>query len=679
MFIEACIIACGMFAGSELFKKIKGNKQGKAEDPQHAPIIEKAQSPVQDQGTLPDEEARTEYELMVNRNVKYSYGIASLAIAGNLFFSPLKLVSGICLLYAGRPLFKRAKDAVFKEKRVRIEILDTFAVLAAFFLGYFTTGAIMSILYWNAQKLRLKTENRSRKSLTSIFKEQPLFVWRYQDGVEVEIPFHSLQAGNIIVVHAGEPVPADGVITYGYASIDQHLLTGESRPAEKGVGDEVFASTVIISGRIHVKVEKAGDETVAAKICEILNNTADFTAAVESAGQEIADASVVPSLLLSIVGYPLVGVEGTAALFSSNFLSSFRMTSPIGMLNFLNIASKNSILIKDGRSLQLLPVVDTVVFDKTGTLTQEQPFVRKIHTFHDTSEDQVLTLGAAAEYRQIHPIAAAIIEEAGRRNLIIPAIDETNYRIGFGVAVRVEHQWIRVGSEQFMVNEGIEFPEGIDEIRNESFDQGCSLIYVASGSLVIGAIELHPTIRSETRRVIKRLKEMDMSLIIISGDHEKPTKLMAETLAFDGYFAEVLPKDKADLIEQLQKEGRKVCFVGDGINDAIALKKANVSVSMRGASTVATDSAQVVLMDETLEKLPSLFELAVNFQNTMRDTFCAVSAPVIFCIGGVFYANFTLFSTVVLYGASLASGAAVAVLPALKKNKRLIGSEVQKT
>jgi heavy metal translocating P-type ATPase len=459
----------------------------------------------------------------------------------------------------------------------------------------------------------------------------------------------------------------DGVIISGNASIDQHVLTGESQPAEKGMGDQVFAATIILSGRLHVRVENAGHETVVAKIVRILNKTDDFKSFVQLQGEQIADKSVLPTLAASAFAYPFVGAYGTIALLSSNFLDNMRIVAPIGMLNILRVASQGGLLIKDGRSLELLNQVDTFIFDKTGTLTLEQPYIRSVFSFSDIKEDRILAYAAMAESRQNHPIAKAILEEARKLETDLPEPDEASYKIGYGITVKSEGRIIRAGSARFMEMEGISIPAKASEIANKSYDRGYSLVYVAVDNTLAGAIELEPTIRPEAEQLIADLKERDMSVHIISGDHEEPTRALAQKLGIDHFFAEVLPKNKADLIEELRKQGRKVCFVGDGINDSIALKKAHVSISLRGASTVATDTAQIVLMDGTLKKIPVLLNLAHDFQKNMRDSFYVVCAPAVFGIGGIFFLHFGLLSAVLMYNVSLAAGAGHAMLPWIKR------------
>lgn len=667
MFLEVCLISMALHSGSKMYEKLKGKLSSK----KNAPPSSKAKKAVQrvNAKSSPDSKTITTYEKEVNRHLMVSAISAGLAGTGALIYAPLSMISVIGIMYTAFPVFKIGIKAVFKERRVRAEILDSIAIIATLLCGYIFIIALALTVYHSAHKLRIKTENKAKESLINIFGEQPGFVWILKDEVEIEIPFESLKTDDIVVVRAGEQVPADGLITKGMASIDQHVLTGEAQPAEKGIGERVFAATVVLSGRVQIQVTKTGKETVAAKIGEILKNTTDFTAFIESAGQKIADASVIPTLALSIGALPFVGVLGTVSLLCSCYLVNMRLVAPLSMLNFLQIASDDGILIKDGRSLQLLPQVDTVVFDKTGTLTMLQPCVRNIYLFENAEEETVLAYAAAAEYRQKHPIAAAILEEARKRKLTISTIDDAEYKIGYGISVTIDKKLIRVGSQRFVEMENIEPPAAFAAIQTACHERGCSIVCVAENDRLIGAIELEPAIRSEVKQIIRRLRKRNISFYIISGDHEKPTRMMAEKLGIEHYYSEVLPENKAELIEHLQACGKKVCFVGDGINDSIALKKANVSVSIRGASTVATDAAQIVLMDKTLKKLPDLFDISYEFQNNMKDTFFVMGSWVVFFIGGVFFVHLRIISSQIGFGASLLSGATVSTLPALKKRK----------
>lgn len=466
-----------------------------------------------------------------------------------------------------------------------------------------------------------------------------------------------------MVVNAGEVLPIDGIITTGVASIDQHTLTGESQPAEKGVGDQVFASTIVLSGKIYIQVQQTGKDTIAAKIGELLVSTAEFKTTAQSYGEEVADKSALPSLIVSGVALLTSGYRGALAILFAQPGENMRIVAPLSALNFLKIAAEQGILIKDGRALELLSQVDTIVFDKTGTLTQEQPHIGKIYTFLDYEEDELLRYAAAAEYKQTHPIAKAILQEAQMRQLSGLEIDDAKYEIGYGMTVNISNRLIRVGSVRFMDMEKIAIPEEMHLLITACHEFGRSLVMVAIDNQLAGAIELHATIRPEVKNIIHNLRQRQMSLYIISGDHEKPTQQLAQELEIDNYFADVLPENKANLIEQLQNEGKVVCFVGDGINDSIALKKAHVSISLQGASTIAMDTAQVILMDKSLNHLTQLFELAYDLENNLDTGLITTIAPGMTVVGGVFLMHFGIISSRVLFNVGLVAGVTNAMLP----------------
>ena len=595
-----------------------------------------------------------------------------LTTVGALAYPPL-IIAGIAgMVYITIPIWQKAYRSLFKKRQVDIAVIDSIALPGIFLTGHYFIAAIAYWLYAVSQKLLLKTEDQSVKSLIGIFGEQPNFVWVLKDNTEIEMPFDTLKVGDIIVVNAGETIPIDGIIAGGIVSIDQHILTGESQPAEKGVGDKVFASTVVLSGRINIQVEQAGKDTVAAKIGDILISTMDFKTSIQSRGQEIADKSALPTLILSGLAIPVAGHTGALAVLASCLGDNVRITSPLSVLNFLKIASEQSILIKDGRAIELLSKVDTIVFDKTGTLTQEQPHVGKIYTLHDYQENELLTYAAAAEYKQAHPVAKAIIQAANERELTLPDIDEAKYDIGYGIKVSIFNQLVRVGSIRFMEMEEIVIPEEIKHMMSDCHDSGHSLVMVAIDNQLAGAIELHATIRPEAKSIIKDLQQRNMSTYIISGDHEKPTQRLAKELGIDNYFADTLPENKANLIEQLIEAGKVVCFVGDGINDSIALKKAHVSISLKGASTIATDTAQIILMDESLKHLCQVFDLAGDLDKNLNTGLITTIVPGLITISGVFLIHLGIIGSLVVFNVGLLAGVINSMWPLVEYHKKKV-------
>ena len=611
----------------------------------------------------------SEAEQQIDRDLK-SLGLSlAFATAGTLFYPPLTLLSIPSLVYYIIGLVRHGYHSLLEKRRFSMATLDAIALSALLFTGnYFVTAFACSLLAL-AQKIQIKTKEGSKKSVINVFEYQSQNVWLLRDGLEVEIAFDALQIGDTVVVNYGQMIPIDGLITHGYASIDQRILTGESQPAEKEVGDEVFASTIVIEGRICIRVERVGTETIAAQIGDLLRSTTDFKSSVQSKGEEVADKSALALFGLGMLALPVGGLNSALAVLLAPMVDTLRMAAPLSILNFLQIASRQGILIKDGRALELLSKVDTIVFDKTGTLTEEQPHIGALYPCSDLHENELLRVAAAAEQKQTHPIARAILKEAQDRDLALPDIEKAKYEIGYGLEVTLKQKVVLIGSKRFIERSGVAIPPEIKLKQEYCNENGYSLVYVAMDGTLAGAIELHPTIRPESKHVINELRKRGLAIYIISGDHEMPTKKLATELGISHYFAETLPENKADLIEQLQQEGKAVCFVGDGINDSIALKKANVSVSLRGASAIAMDTAEILLMDESLSQLLQLLDIAESLNNNMKANLLITIIPGVICVTGAFFLHFGVLSTLFFYNFGLVAGVGNAMLP-LMRNQR---------
>ncbi len=603
-------------------------------------------------------------EQAADSQIRFALTMLGVTTVGRLVFPPLLLLDLPAVLYIAWQSGRYAYQAWRQKGQITADFVDLGIAAGIIAGGYYGLAFGSFAMTSLCRKLVARTEDQSRKSLINVFGQQPRTVWVLADGVEVEVPFAHLQAGDTLIVGAGQPIAADGLVSDGAASVDQHILTGEAKPVEKGIGDGVFAGTLVLMGRIFIQVEKAGAATTAAQIGVILNQTIDYKQQIESRSVALSNTAALPTLALGAIALPFVGINGALGVLESSVGYGLRLTGPIGMLNYLRAAAQQGILIKDGRSLELLKTIDTIVFDKTGTLTQEQPQLHAIHCFAELSEDELLAYAAAAEARLSHPIAHAIVAAAHARALTLPVTDQAHYQVGYGIQVKFADTLVRVGSERFMVMEGVNLSPAVQALQASSHELGYSLVMVAIEQQLAGVIVLKPTLRPEISQVVADLHARGLTLYILSGDQAEPTRRLAETLGIDHYQANTLPEQKASFIEGLQQRGRRVCFVGDGINDTIALKKANVSVSLRGATTVATDTAQVVLMDGSLQQLPALFRLADAFDATMYRSKLWAVAPGIFSMAGVFLFHFGFLSAAIIYTLSLLAGSVNAIRPA---------------
>jgi len=623
---------------------------------------------------FPDKAALQETDIAsVEEWVDGHFTLASIAMGTTLvgiWFIPFSWISIATLAYLTFPMLQRSWHGIVHQHRLKVDVINLITLPLLIGSGYLPVAAFGYWLYYLGLKVMAKAKNNSQIQLSNIFQERLSKVWIVKDEAEIEIDFEALQVGDIVVVQGGETIPVDGTITKGFASIDQCAMTGEAQPVEKEAGESVFAFTLMLTGKIWVKVEKAGDETVAAQIQSLLHDTTDYAASVELRVERLSDRLAFPSLLLGAMALPVAGYTSALVVLDSALIDHLNITGNLNVLSHLSNATQNRLLVKDGRALERLKSIDTIVFDKTGTLTQEIPHVGRIYASHSFSEDEVLIYAATAEYKQKHPIAKAILKAVEEQVLTLPTIDDTQYEIGYGVKVSLNNQTIRVGSSRYMALEDISVAD-FEVLQDNSRQHGYSLVYVAVDDHLAGVIELHPTVRPEAKSITRQLKQRGLSLVIISGDHEKPTQALANELGIDHYFAQTMPQDKAKIVEQLQQQGKSVCFVGDGINDSIALKKADVSISLNSASTIAVDTAQVVLMDDSLEQFPRLFELSESLEKNYKKSLLWDVIPNMINIGGAYFFHLGVYGAMGIYSIGLAGGVVNGILPALKARKKL--------
>lgn len=593
----------------------------------------------------------------LDRKLWVAMGSTAAAGIGDLVLPPLGLLSVPGILYVSTDLVSGTIKELKQRRRLSVDALVLLLMIACLKKGMFFACSLNMAFAMAARRLTDATRRESEADVLKVFEHQAEEVRVVRDGREQMIDFAEVERGDLVRIHAGEMIPIDGRVVSGSASVDQRVLTGEAQPVERGAGEPVLSMTMVFSGSILVRVERAGHDTVAAEIGRILEATMNQKTETQIWAEDLSNKTVVPTVIAGAALLPALGPYGAMALMQSHPKYKPILASHLALLTTFSALADRGVLIKDSRAIELLGDVDTVVFDKTGTLTLGALHVARIHLEPGCDETTLLRWTASLEAHQSHPIAAAILAEAERRQLPLSPLDDASVVVGFGLKGSVEGKALAVGSARFMANESVEVSSRIERHEARCAAEGHSLVMISCDGQCVGALELHATVRPEAAEVVRVLREtLDMRVVIISGDMDEPTRQLAGTLAVDDYFAETLPEDKAKIIADLQSQGRKVCFIGDGINDAVALATAEVSISLEGASSVARDSAMIVLLDDSLTHIAHLLSRARYERRRVRTAFGLVLGPHLYGLGGAMALGVGYLDAILLNQLGLALG-----------------------
>jgi Cu2+-exporting ATPase len=423
-----------------------------------------------------------------------------------------------------------------------------------------------------------------------------------------------LQVGDVVVVRPGGRVPADGRIVQGSASMDEAMITGESRPVRRADGDQVIAGTVATDSGLRVEITAVGQDTALAGIQTLVTEAQSSS----SRAQRLADraagwlfwfalgAGVLTAVVWTLVGLPDQAVIRTITVLVIACPHALGLAIPLVVSIATERAARGGVLVKDRLALESMRTVDTVLFDKTGTLTKGTPAVTAIEPAGDMSPDELLALAAAAEADSEHPLARAIVATAKEKNLTVPSSQDFESSPAVGVRARVDGRTIQVGGPYMLEQENASELAVTDEWSQE----GAIILHVLVDGAVVGALRLADEIRSESRQAIQALHDRDVQVVMITGDAEAVAASVAADLGIDRFFAGVRPEDKASKVKELQSEGRKVAMVGDGVNDAPALARADVGIAIGAGTDVAIASAGVILASDDPRSVLSVMELS---------------------------------------------------------------------
>lgn len=531
------------------------------------------------------------------------------------------------MLWNAVPIARRAWRVWSREDRLNVDFLDTLAIMASVAQGNPLAGSIVTWLIKLGDWIRDLTAAGSRRAVNELLEFQSKTAWILRDGQITSIPAAELATGDVVVVYPGEMIPVDGEIIEGVATIDQKTITGEGLPVNRRKGDAAFAATVIREGQLTILATRVGANTTAGQIAHLVDSAPIGDTRMQNHAELFADRLVVPTLALA-TGSAAVTADFNRflSLVIVDYGTGIRVSAPTSVLSSITHAARAGIIIKSGGHMERLAHADTVVFDKTGTLTQGVPAVMDVIAFTDAiTPGHLLGLAAAAETRLHHPVAEALRTRARELAVNIPACDETSYRVGLGVEGQVNGYYVHVGSERFMRQSDIRV-SGAATTRALLDERGYSCLYIAVDGKLGGLVAYADQVRPESRQVIERLHSMGVrNTIMLTGDNSVVAKAVCGRLGLTGHFAEMMPADKADVIQQMQKQGRVVAMVGDGINDSPALSFADIGIAMKYGAEVTHESADVVLMEDSLWKLVKAIDISRDAVGLIKQNYSIVA------------------------------------------------------
>ncbi len=587
---------------------------------------------------------------------------------GLVWLRPVALAS---LLTVTLPIVKRASESLWRDRKINIDCLDLLAVSLSYGQGKLVTPALVITLHELGDVIRDRTARSTENQTADLLDAIGHFAWVIREGKPMQIKSDLVEVGETVIVYPGEQIPVDGEILKGLATIDQQQLTGESMPIVADEGTVVYASTLVRSGQIYLRADRVGKQTRAAASLELLQNAPVQDTRMANYAAQLADKLILPSLALASVVLVITQEPARAAsILTLDFVTGIRVSMPTAFLGALNHNTRHGILVRSGRTIEQLAEVDTVVFDKTGTLTQGQLTVVGIQTIPDRmSAEQVLTLAAAAEQRIAHPVAEAITHYAQSQNLTIPRRQEWNYEVGLGIRATIEDRAVLVGSDRFLIQEGISLKclehksrplRHLCDLEDKSITSSwLSLIYVACDGELQGIIQYADPLRPESHDLIQSLQASGREIHLLTGDNPQRAKIVAKELniPFDKVHAQAFPEQKAAIVRDLKLAGKTVAFVGDGLNDSVALAYADVSVSFADGSDIAREIADVVLMNDDLATLTEALKIARETKKLIEQNTLLVVAPNLMALGLATTVGLNpLIATVVHNGSAIAAG-----------------------
>lgn len=509
--------------------------------------------------------------------------------------------------------------------KISSALLITIAMFAAVAIGdLFAAGEVAFIMSVGAILEEMTTE-RAKKGLKKLISLTPTQGRRLTDGKEEMIPAGEIRQGDILRVLPGETIPIDGVVLCGETAVDQSVMTGESLPVDKNAGEEVYGGTVNCFGTIDIRATKVGEDSSLQQLIRMVQEAEEKQAPMQRIADRCASWLVPAALLIAIIGgvltHDLVRAVTVLVVFCPCALV---LATPTAIMAAIGQATRHGVIIKSGEALEKMGKANRIAFDKTGTLTCGTLKVSDIISCRDTvGEEELLYLTASAEAKSEHPLGKAITAWAREKNVLLTEAENFRMTAGRGIRAEVNGRELFCGNERFLLENHIPVSERAQEAAKKLQEQGKACVLTADRTGCLGILALSDTLRPGAKEMVKRLREMNTDVVLLTGDNKKTAEYFAKQTGITDIHAELLPEEKVEEIRLLQKGGREICMIGDGVNDAPALKTAGIGVAMGGiGSDIAAEAADIVLMSDELSGIPYLKWLS---NATVRTIKCSIT------------------------------------------------------
>lgn len=509
--------------------------------------------------------------------------------------------------------YVRRGGASLVRGRITVEVLDATAIASALLQGMYDSAGSVMFLLQVSDLLEEYTHARSKLALERSLALNVDDVWLVTPDGDITVDLDDVRAGDLLRVRTGVMVPVDGEIVEGEAAVNEATMTGESKLIIKDEGASVYAGTIVDDGNIIVRARQVGTNTRIHNIVSLIDESEKLKAGVQSRAERLADA-IVPFSFLAFFGVFAAtrNIAKALSVLMVDYSCAIKLSTPVAVMSAMREAASRGIVVKGGRFLEVIAEADTIIFDKTGTLTTACPEVERVISFGDMEEGEILRIAACLEEHFPHSMARAVVTKAQDMGILHneEAHAEVKYVVAHGIASALDGKDVVLGSEHYVFeDEGVKPPPRFRQ-RVSRMAPGCSVIYLAVDCEAVGAICITDPVREEAASTVAALREAGFNkVVMLTGDAEGAAKAAAEKLGIDEYHAQVLPEDKAAIIEDYQSRGHEVVMVGDGINDSPALAAASCSVAMVDASDIAREVADVTLLNSSLDELLVLRKL----------------------------------------------------------------------